>query len=112
MNEKTESGTGAHLSRKGLESGLGGGLGNLQNLSNRCDFVGGGEGCGTGRRMIQGSRVGKLGTYCLIVLMVVEPSLLTCLGPQEARTVALWGQAVSRQGAGGLLEYQVLGSHS
>lgn len=39
--------------------------------------------------MIQGSSGGKLGTYCLIVLMVVEPSLLTCLGPQVARTVLL-----------------------
>lgn len=33
--------------------------------------------------MIQGSRVGKLGTYCLIVLMVLETSLLPCLGPKK-----------------------------
>lgn len=101
MNEKTKSGTGAHLSRKGLESGLGGGLGNLQNLSNRCDFVGGGEGRGAGRRMIQGSRVGKLGTHCLMVLRVVEPSLLTCLGPPWQPELLPSG---ARQSAGRVLE--------
>ena len=48
--------------------------------------------------MIWGSRVGKLGTYCLKVLMVIETSLLTCLGPREARIVDPWCQAVSRLG--------------
>lgn len=44
MNEKTKSGAGAHSLLKGLETGLGGGLGNLlRNLSSRCGSVGGGE---------------------------------------------------------------------
>lgn len=81
---------------------------------------GGGEaGVGVGKRWFGEAGWGKLGTYYLNVLMALETSLLTCLGPQEARLVAPWCQAVSRWGvvgkgweAGSFLEYQVLGSHS
>ena len=62
---------------------------------------GGGEaGVGVGKRWFGEARWGKLGTYCLKVLMVLETSLLTCLGPHEARLVAPWCQAVSRWGVG------------
>lgn len=99
MNEKTKSSAGAHSLLKGLESGLGGGLGNLlHNLSNRCGSRWWGSGGGGGKKMIWGSGVGKLGTYCLKVLMVIETSLLTCLGPREARIVDPSCQAVSRLG--------------
>lgn len=49
--------------------------------------------------MIQGSRVGKLGTYCLIVLMVLETSLLPCLGPRKPEVQPL----SARQSAGRVL---------
>lgn len=43
--------------------------------------------------------------------VVGDTSLLTCLGPREARTVAPQCQA-GRQSAGNLPEHQVLGNHS
>lgn len=51
--------------------------------------------------MIQGSRVGKLGTYCLIVLTVLETSLLPCLGPKKPELQPLG----ARQLAGRVLEF-------
>ena len=63
---------------------------------------GGGEaGVGVGKRWFGEAGWGKLGTYYLNVLMALETSLLTCLGPQEARLVAPWCQAVSRWGVVG-----------
>ena len=86
-----------HTRPEGAAVRAGGGLGISLKIS-LTDVAPGWWGqVGGGEENDLGKWVGELGTYRLIVLMVVETAPLICLRPHEARTVAPWCQAGCRE---------------